>query len=53
MRSSRPPSMQTARHREPLASLEHAFTHFDLTITPLLVRWRAGRRSPGRGQALV
>ena len=22
----------------PLATLEHAFTHFDLTITPLLVR---------------
>ena len=30
---------------EPLATLEHAFTHFDLTITPLLVRCE-GRRAP-------
>ena len=29
----------------PLATLEHAFTHFDLTITPLLVRCE-GRRAP-------
>ena len=27
---------------EPLAELEHAFTHFDLRITPLLVRCAAG-----------
>jgi A/G-specific adenine glycosylase len=26
---------------QPLATLEHAFTHFDLTITPLLVRCAA------------
>ena len=26
---------------EPLATLEHAFTHFDLTITPLLVQCAA------------
>ena len=29
----------------PLATLEHAFTHFDLTITPLLVRCE-GRHAP-------
>jgi A/G-specific adenine glycosylase len=29
----------------PLATLEHAFTHFDLTITPLLVRCE-GRSAP-------
>ena len=35
----------------PLAALEHAFTHFDLTITPLLVRCTAAtfRVEEGRG----
>ena len=35
----------------PLAALEHAFTHFDLTITPLLVRCTATsfRVEEGRG----
>ena len=35
----------------PLAALEHAFTHFDLTITPLLVpcSGRAVRVEEGRG----
>jgi A/G-specific adenine glycosylase len=27
---------------QPLSTVEHAFTHFDLSITPLLVRCRAG-----------
>jgi A/G-specific adenine glycosylase len=31
----------TALAPQPLAALEHAFTHFDLTITPLLVRCAA------------
>ena len=39
---------------QPLAALEHAFTHFDLTITPLLVRCAGGGcRRGGGAQPLV
>src|SRR6202040_1846121 len=31
-------TLGTALAPQPLAGLEHTFTHFDLTITPLLVR---------------
>jgi A/G-specific adenine glycosylase len=31
-------TLDAADTAQPLAALEHAFTHFDLTITPLLVR---------------
>jgi A/G-specific adenine glycosylase len=34
-------SLGEAMPPQPLAALEHAFTHFDLTITPLLVRCAA------------
>jgi A/G-specific adenine glycosylase len=32
-----------------LPVIEHAFTHFDLTITPLLIRCAADRAAPGEG----
>jgi A/G-specific adenine glycosylase len=34
-------TLDTAVAPQPLAALEHAFTHFDLSITPLLVRCAA------------
>jgi A/G-specific adenine glycosylase len=37
---------------QPLAALEHAFTHFDLTITPLLVRCAAPAAVVQEGAAL-
>lgn len=37
---------------EPLDELEHAFTHFDLTITPLLVRCGSGARAVGEDGSL-
>jgi A/G-specific adenine glycosylase len=42
------------RHPEAraLATLEHGFTHFDLLITPLLVRCAPGRLAMGEGTSL-
>jgi A/G-specific adenine glycosylase len=37
---------------EPLATLEHAFTHFDLTITPLLVQCAAAASLVEEGRGL-
>jgi A/G-specific adenine glycosylase len=37
---------------QPLAALEHAFTHFDLTITPLLVRCAARTAAVEEGAGL-
>jgi A/G-specific adenine glycosylase len=43
-------SLGAAVAPQPLAALEHAFTHFDLTITPLLVRCApAGVMEEGAG----
>jgi A/G-specific adenine glycosylase len=36
---------------QPLANLEHAFTHFDLSITPLLVRCAGASRPAQVGEA--
>ena len=36
----------------PLAALEHAFTHFDLTITPLLVQCTGTTRFVEEGRSL-
>ena len=35
-----------------LGQLEHAFTHFDLSITPLLVRCRGAARAVEEGVSL-
>ena len=37
---------------QPLAAVEHAFTHFDLTITPLLAQCRAPAAGVREGSAL-
>jgi A/G-specific adenine glycosylase len=37
---------------QPLAAFEHAFTHFDLTITPLLVQAKAGAEAVEEGSSL-
>jgi A/G-specific adenine glycosylase len=37
---------------QPLAAFEHAFTHFDLTITPLLVRAAAPAGAVEEGSSL-
>jgi A/G-specific adenine glycosylase len=37
---------------QPLAAFEHAFTHFDLTITPLLVHAKAGAEVVEEGSSL-
>ena len=45
-------SLQAAAPPQPLAALEHAFTHFDLTITPLLVQCARGAAVMEEGAGL-
>jgi A/G-specific adenine glycosylase len=45
-------SLGSAIAPQPLAALEHAFTHFDLTITPLLVRCAATAAVMEEGSSL-
>jgi A/G-specific adenine glycosylase len=49
IREALEPQPQQARA---LATLEHGFTHFDLSITPLLVHCAAGRGGVGEGTGL-